>query len=165
MDIKDGEYKGLKYTIAQPRSDYPSAPKAPVYARTKAIIWVFKWFNKLSMKTETKAKVDPLRPEIKEATDQGKVVLVVLQFMEWDRKDGAGNINQMLHYAYIGAVARTRHQAYNIHKYKQTQPMIKPGPPKGWIHSKQLYLWFENEEKQKEQNKTNVGNLNWDVVK
>jgi len=164
-DYKGGEYKGLVYTIAHPKPANLKIPQTErVNARVKAVSWLVNAFDKWGMKVATQRHIDPLRPEIKAGVDDGQVVLVVLQLTQWEQKNGAGHLQQMLHYAYIGAIAFTRHLAYIKHKDNQHLPLLKPAPPRGWVYGPQVYLWFESEEKRKTQSMYDHGNLNWDVV-
>ena len=134
-------------------------------ARSGAFSWVAETADKLAKKSVEKRMIDPLLPKIEKFVHQGQVVLVILQYRQWKSANGAGYQEQRAHYAYIGATSDTRYQAYIIHKNKQTMPLLKPAPPLGWVNGEEVYIWFEDEQKQKEQNKTNVGNLYWKVVK
>lgn len=161
-----GEYEGLVYTVSVPKpNSYNVRQGKRVNARAKAVNWVAKAFGKLGMKAATKRHIEPLYPKIKEATDKGKVVLAVIQLIQWKTKSGAGDMVSMVHYAYISAIADSRQQAFNIHKYIQKQPAIKPVVPKDWVYGEQVYLWFENEEKHQEQSKHDHWSLHWESIR
>lgn len=121
--------------------------------------------GKLGLSVETEKHVQPLYPKIKEATVVGKVVLVVVQLKQWAFKDNNGHQMQMVHYAYIGAVADNRYFAYTIYKQMENQPALKPSPPKGWMLGEKLFLWFEDPETQQKEAKHDFGNLYWESVK
>jgi hypothetical protein len=106
-----------------------------------------------------------LHKRIKQAVDAGNVALVILQYMKWKSNDGAGSLRQKLHYAYIGATAHSRHLAFTIHRNRQSQPLLRQDTPPGWIYGDQVYLWFEDEEKQKEHNKAHRANLFWELAR
>jgi hypothetical protein len=82
-----GEYKDLVYTISYPipkKRNIKSGGR--LSAAADGLFMALKAVGKLGLSVETKKHVEPLYPKIKEATDTGKVVLVVVQLKQWALK-------------------------------------------------------------------------------
>lgn len=146
-----GKYKDLVYTISHPiPKKYNIKSRDRMSAAADGIFMALKAVGKLGLS--------------KEATVEGKVVLVVVQLKQWALKDNNGHQMQMVHFAFIGAIADSRHFAYTIYKQMENKPALKPSPPKGWMFGEKLFLWFEDPETQQKEAKHDVGNLYWESV-
>ncbi len=160
-----GDYKDLVYTISHPiQKNYNIKSGNRVAALADAVNSIVKLIGKFGLSKEIKRQIDPLYPKIKEATDKGKVVLVIVQLKQWKSKSGAGDMMQMVFFSYISAIADSRHFAFNIHKAMEKNGELKPAPPKGWVYGKQVFLWFEDEEKRQIEAKHDTHNLHWESI-
>lgn len=161
-----GQFQGLTYTVSFPMSGNIHIPKGK---RMDSVSGLFsmgavKMYD-ISAHAGMQKQLKPHLPEIKKYVGEGRTVLVVHQFIEWPGRDGADSPREMLHYTYIAAVADTRKFAFDAHKHKQKQPLLKMGLPEGWVIGKEVYTWFEGEEKAATRNKKELGNLYWKSVK
>jgi hypothetical protein len=160
-----GEYKDLAYTISYPiKKNYNIKSGNRVAALADGVNSIVKQIGKFGLSKEMRRHLDPLYPKIKEATVEGKVVLVVVQLKQWKSKSGAGDMMQMVFFAYISAIADSRHFAFNMHKSMEKHGALKPAPPKGWVYGKPVFLWFEDEEKRQKEAKHDKGNLYWESI-
>lgn len=71
----------------------------------------------------------------------------------------------MIFFAYISAVADNRHFAFNMNKSMEKHGELKPALPKGWVYGKQVFLWFEDEEKYQKEAKHDKGNFCWESIR
>jgi hypothetical protein len=73
-----GDFKDLVYTISHPiQKNYNMKSGDRMAALADAVNSIVKLIGKFGLSKEMKRHLDPLYPKIKEATDKGKVVLVV----------------------------------------------------------------------------------------
>lgn len=154
-----GQYQGLTYTTAYPMSrGNVHVPKGKrMNARCGMTNLISDGAFSLSTHVGMQKQIKPLLPEIKKYIAAGQTVLVISQFRE---RMGL----EMLHYTYIAATSVNRQCAFDIHLHKQAQPILRPGPPDGWVVGKEIYHWFEDEKKAKERNKSERANLHWKSV-
>lgn len=159
------EYEGLKYTVSMPKMNKCNTGQSKrIDARLKAVNWGLDKLKRWALSAETKHHLKPLRSKIEEYVNNGKVVLVIVQHQQWNSKDGAGAMRETVLNAHIGGVSDSRHHAYIIYDCQKKQPTIKPAPAPGWKYGSEIFMWFEDEAKQQEQKKTDVGNLYWETI-
>lgn len=154
-----GQYQGLTYTTAYPmaKGDVHVPKGRRMNARSGMTNLISDGAFAISTHVGMQKQIKPLLPKIKKYIAAGQTVLVVSQFRE---RMGL----EVLHYTFIAAVSGNRKCAFDIHLNKQTQPILRPGPPDGWVMGKEVYHWFEDEKTAKERNKAEKPNLYWKSV-
>lgn len=97
------------------------------------------------------------------------VVLVVVQYEQWECQTAAGDNLQFILSVFIAAAAGDRHLAYRIYENREKMGVFKQAPNKGKIYGRKVFLWFEKKltenEKKQVQDLKHGRNQHWGTVR